>query len=267
MSSQSHLALHSRIAYWTQEVASAHKPLDPPHQQHKRARPSTKRTTAQAQSSARAPLQTITANTGKCKCLTPAPAKPSEPRKRRRPSPLPTTTKLNQQKQKRRSGKMVNENTGESSGVRRSARERRPTEKAQSADKGWGPQESGRFTSLGLLQDHLPSSLSLGLQNVPRLLPSSSAALSNANEIERPLPSPSNPGSPSKGPGSPKKSDKYLGKAKSDGSLTKSDLARMVPSVSFIGVQEVLESSDHCPNPWPPFVMHYSTNRAISLNV
>ena len=241
MSSQSRSELHSRVASWTQEIASAHEDFDPRRQQHKRARSSTKRTAAQAQSSARAPLQPVTVNAGKRKRPTPASSKPSEPRKRRRPSPLPTTTNLSRQKQNKGRRKMVNEGAGESSGVRRSARERKPTEKAQSADKGWGPQEGERFTSLDPLQDHLPSPLSLGLQHVPRLLPSSSAALSNADDIERPLPSPSRPGSPSKGPGSPKKSDKFLGKAKSDASLTKSDLAHMVPSVNFSGVREVLE--------------------------
>ena len=135
---------------------------------------------------------------------------------------------------------MVDENAEEGSGVRRSGRDRKPTEKAQSTDKCRGAQEGGRFTSLHPLQDHLPGPMSL--ENVPRLLPSSSAALSNADEIERPLPSPSRSGSPTKRTGSPKKSDRYLGKAKSDASLKKSDLAHMVPSVEFRGVRDVLDS-------------------------
>ena len=225
MSSSNHTNLHSRVSSWTQEVASAREP------QH---------TAAQAKSRSRAPLIPTSANAGKRKRVTTQSQDPEAKRsRRRRTSPPPTSTKLSQRERPqstRTRRKMADQGTHEMGEVRRSARERKPSDKAR--------QDPPRNTSLPECPPNPPSRQTARLQ----IAPPSLAALSNADEIERPLLSPSKAsGSPTKRTGSPKKGDRMLGKPKTDASLNMIDLSRLRPAIRFQPVRDVLKSGRHLP--------------------
>ena len=103
--------------------------------------------------------------------------------------------------------------------------------------------------------NHNPSQLN----ERQRLLPSDVASLSNADERDRPLPSPSKrPGSPSKvsrNTASPTKNkrDRTRERPKNDKSLTMQDLGSCSPSIRIENIRDLLASSQ-CREGLPPLV-------------
>ena len=237
MSYVSHTDRSKRIDSWAREVASAHE-----QRSTKISVPAPKRS--------RAPLLPTPANASKRKRST-TQAKDIGPCKRQRQTLLPTSTNPRPRKQgparsvrparagHQMSDKVVNENAG----VRKSARDRRPTEKVRQDDQNPQMQELAYHPSKALGNPSL-------LQKSQRLAPSSSAELSNADSLERPCKSPSkSSGSPAKSMGSPQRGDRMLGKQKADKSLDMDDLSCLTPAVRFMGVEQVLLAMGSLPKP------------------